>query len=39
MVRYMYSGQRPDNYPPTIKSYMLNKHSGLAPGDILKIKS
>ena len=39
MVRYMYSGQRPDNYPPTIKSYMLNKHSGLAPGDILKIKA
>ncbi len=25
MIRYMYTGQKPENYPPTIKSYALNK--------------
>lgn len=39
MVRYMYTGQKPDNYPPTIKSFVLNKQKGLKPGGILKIKA
>ena len=39
MVRYMYTGQKPDNYPPIIKDFALNKQGGLKPGDILKIKA
>jgi hypothetical protein len=39
MVRYMYTGQKPENYPPIINDFVLNKREGLIPGDILKIKA
>lgn len=38
MVRYMYTGIKPENYPPIIKYYAFNKYTDLRPQDILKIK-